>query len=401
MTVKRFCCIGIIILLGCIEERTMQQAIDPGAFIQTIRLDFNDDSNNKYAVSKSSSYNFKLTILDNQDVQVIIKNYKLIIGNKEYSSDVRDILIEETGTLTVLVESYGHTSNTLKIISRENIAYPEQQIPVVFHLINNLNILPSVILREVDLLNKQFANTYQHGKKGLNAVNTGLQFYAATMDPEGNMLEHPGVNIIEGDYPEGLEPQSIQVDSIMFANMWDPDLYMNIMVADFLPKMLTGDDVPSEISYAYFPDINSLPGDSLQFPYGLFMNDLHLGKYITSHEMGHALGLLHSWGRSCGDVDSRIKDVQHYINKPENLDGEFRKGCTEDRFLSTNYMDYNDGNYNTFTYDQRVIMHNTFLRARHFPNGINKPINGRSSGKWRGILDPTVRPVICSFEIDN
>jgi len=387
---KRFCYIGILILLGCIEERTMQQAIDPGAFIQSIRLDFADDTNNKYAVSQSSSYNFKLTMLDYQDVPVRINNYKLFIGNKEYSSNVRDILIKDTGALSVRVEAYGHISDTLQIFSRENMTYQEQQIPVVFHLISSLNILPSAILREVNNLNKQFDNTYKNRNKGLNAVNVGLQFYAVTMGPGGNILEYPGVNIINGDYLEGLKPHTFKFDSTMFAKMWDPDLYLNIMVADL-----------SGTSYAYYPDLNSIPGDSLHNPYALFIDTSHLDSYVISHEMGHALGLPHSFGKSCKDMDHRLKDIQHYINEPMNVDGNFRNGCTDERFLSTNYMDYNTGYHNTFTYDQREVMQSTFFKARHFPNGINKPINGRSSGKWRGKLDPTIKPVVCSFAIDN
>ena len=215
---KRSYLIIFLILLGCIEEHTLQQAINPGAFIQSIRLDFADDTNNKYAVSQSSSYNFRLTILDNQDIPVRINNYKLFIGNTEYASDYRGILIEEVGTLEVRVEAYGFTSNTLEILSREDIAYQERQIPLVFHLIGNVNISPSTLMREVDILNTQFANTYMRKTKGLNAVNVGLQFYPATTDPGGNLLEDPGVNTIKGDYPEGLEPFSFEVDSIMFAN---------------------------------------------------------------------------------------------------------------------------------------------------------------------------------------
>ncbi len=257
------------------------------------------------------------------------------------------------------------------------------RIPVVVHVIHNgeqvgfgPNISYEQVLSQIEVLNEDFGREF--GTNGFNddplGVDTGIEFYLAKYDPDGNLLDEPGIDRIDG----GQDSWSIRIFQNQIENelkpetIWDPERYFNIWTVNFggfVGRALLG--------YAQFPDMSGLNGldenegsaltDGVVVGYRYFGSsekgnfpDLSapydLGR-TTTHEVGHWLGLRHIWGDGDCSFDDYVEDTP--------LAAEATEGCPETLFscgvesMIENYMDYtNDRCMNIFTAGQldRMIM---------------------------------------------
>ncbi len=259
------------------------------------------------------------------------------------------------------------------------------RIPVVVHVIHNgedvgtgRNISDQRILDQIEVLNEDFRRL--PGTPGWNnhprGADVKTEFVLARRDPNGN----PTTGIVRWNrnaYGWSAPPytSAYMNSTIKPATQWDPDRYLNIWVAD-LDRGLLG--------YAQFPDLSGLLGmpgdpsmgsctqaantDGVVILYSAFGSALkpggtgmappyNLGR-TTTHEVGHWLGLRHTWGDGDCSVDDFCDDTP-LCNGPHY-------GCTAhpvsaciagQRRMIENYMDYSDdGCMNIFTIDQAVRM---------------------------------------------
>jgi hypothetical protein len=259
------------------------------------------------------------------------------------------------------------------------------RIPVVVHVIHNgeavgtgTNISDQRIQDQIAVLNEDFRRL--PGTPGWNnhprGADVRIEFVLAKRDPSGN----PTTGIVRWNrnaYGWNAPPYdyAYMQGTIKPATQWDPTRYLNIWVADLGGGLL---------GYAQFPDLSGLLGmpgddgmggctqaantDGVVILYSSFGSALkpggagmappyHLGR-TTTHEVGHWLGLRHTWGDGDCSVDDFCDDTplcngSHY-------------GCTAhpvpaciagQRRMIENYMDYSDdGCMNIFTIDQAVRM---------------------------------------------
>ncbi len=249
-------------------------------------------------------------------------------------------------------------------------------IPVIVHVIHNgdtvgtnENISFEQVQSQFDVLNEDFqrkAGTLGGNSNTLVGTAIPIKFLPAIIDPNGNLLEEPGIHRVDGGRPtwDDLE----QIDTILKkATVFDPTRYLNIWVVTF------GGSLKSKLGYAQFPDFSSLSGiddvngvastDGLVIRFNAFGRvgtlkyPFHLGRTVT-HEMGHFLGLLHIWGNendnsSCindDGCDDTPKTTGPITGCPSSV------GSCEDgvEALKEDYMDYaNDACMNLFTVDQK------------------------------------------------
>ncbi len=247
------------------------------------------------------------------------------------------------------------------------------RIPVVVHIIHNnrsgviggednTNISDAQVFSQIKVLNEDFRK--QFGTPGYNEDPVGadmeIEFFLAQTDPDGN----PSSGI--------TRTYNAQVNYNVFTDLeymsslaqWDVDRYLNIWVAD-----LSG----SYLGYGEFPG-GELDGLELSDPPeatdGVFIDYEVFGRQTgtatnpiygygrtLTHEIGHWLGLIHTWGDEfCGDDYCEDTPETERENDSENCISKFsRCNGVRTRNMIENYMDYSpDSCMNIFTQDQKV-----------------------------------------------
>jgi len=247
-------------------------------------------------------------------------------------------------------------------------------IPVVVHVIHDMgneNISDASIQGALDVLN---ANINGQSANFLNKTpavfanvrgDAKLEFRLAKLDPLGNPTT--GINRVRSTLTNEPEPGN----AVKTLSYWNSFEYFNIWtVKKFAPQ----DDGNTLLGYAQFPSSGSMSTDGVV----LLSSQMVSGGTLT-HEVGHWLGLRHTWGDSdCGD--DGVKDtpparapnfninLSHFpyhvgLAPPPGITGVW--GCIGDSLnwageMFVNYMDYSDdADVTMFTKDQNAIMNFT------------------------------------------
>ena len=242
-------------------------------------------------------------------------------------------------------------------------------IPIIFHIVYNSpaeNIAYSVIQDYVDILNEDFqllnsdAVTAHTAANGFTAADVELSFCLALQDPAGNTLAEPGVERVSTTEvwydSNGGEENKMKQASTGGADAWPRADYINVWICD-----ITNGATSGTAGYAYLPS-NFIPvyWDGIVLDYQLSAPS---GRTLT-HEMGHFLGLNHTWegtgSGTCGDDDG-LSDTPFTAGPFFN----YSFGCPAS--ISTcgsietqyeNFMDYSNC-YSLFTQDQSNVMNAT------------------------------------------
>lgn len=256
-------------------------------------------------------------------------------------------------------------------------------IPVVVHIIHNGqavgvgdNISQAQVIDQINILNADMAGT------GLNVgnapaafvpviANTPISFCLAVKDPTGGILPEPGIDRIDRNskgWNNGPYNTAYVNGTIKPATIWDPTRYCNMWVCNLGGGLL---------GYATFPAGTSLTGVAgggnatndgvvmLNTSFGSIGSattpPYHKGR-TTTHEIGHWLGLIHTWG----DDNGACTGNDFCNDTPNSANSVF--GCpatpTTDACSSTapgvmtmNFMDYTDDLcMYMFTNDQKTRM---------------------------------------------
>lgn len=181
-------------------------------------------------------------------------------------------------------------------------------IPVVFHVVWNTqseNIPASAINAVMTQLNQD----YSASNSNLSSVrstfqssigNVGIQFCLAQVDPQGNAT----TGITRTQTTATWFNPDTQTNAMKSAPLgrapWDPTRYLNVWVCD-ISSGASGGFVT--LGYAYLPTGgvvgSSIDGLVIDFQYGM-----PLSSRTATHEIGHYLGLLHTWGQDPGSCSS-------------------------------------------------------------------------------------------------
>lgn len=280
-------------------------------------------------------------------------------------------------------------------------------LPVVVHVIHNggavgeeENISDEQIMSQITVLNQDFRRL--EGTNGYNTHPDGadvqVEFCLAQRDPNG--LATNGIDriTIYNNSQTGFDLADTEL--IKAQTQWDPEKYINIWTF----KLVTTQAAFEIYGYAQFPTDSGLDGlvdpsmsttantDGIIvaakcfgskdiYPQGYYMPGRNLGRTV-SHEMGHYLGLRHTWGdeNNCTAddycADTPIIFTAH--SGPCPATGE--DSCPDSPGLDMfeNYMDYtNDVCLNIFTQDQkeriRTVLENAPRRVTLASSGSCTP----------------------------
>ncbi|MEM9024633.1 MAG: M43 family zinc metalloprotease, partial [Bacteroidota bacterium] len=247
-------------------------------------------------------------------------------------------------------------------------------VPVVVHVMYNdceNNISNAQVVDAMRVLNEDFrrrnadASDTRDIFKDL-AEDVNMEFRLARIDPDGNPTT--GINHVE-------TPLSVNANnSIKSISRWPSDQYLNIWLVESIDAG-AGSGNGIILGYAQFPNFGSWS------TYGVVMRNDRFGTIGTAngndrtytHEVGHCLGLLHTFqsgcGTSCGSSGDFICDTPP-VEDPTWSCSNTQNTCTNDQvgtdspFTSNvfdmieNYMSYDDCQ-NMFTTIQAASMRAT------------------------------------------
>ncbi|MGB0428008.1 MAG: M43 family zinc metalloprotease [Flavobacteriales bacterium] len=199
-------------------------------------------------------------------------------------------------------------------------------IPVVVHVIHDYssNFIPDAqIYNVIDIVNEDYSMTNSDLSEVVTAFQSiigdmDIEFRLAQKDPDGNCTQG-----ITRTYSELTNNAGENVKSLV---KWDPSMYLNIWVVEEIASGAGG--------YSYLPGSAPFNDNNagivvLHQQFGTIgtSNGGQFAAHTLSHEIGHYLGLNHTWGSTnspeepdnCFD-DDNVDDTPNCIGQSFNCD---------------------------------------------------------------------------------
>ncbi|MCB9326460.1 MAG: T9SS type A sorting domain-containing protein [Lewinellaceae bacterium] len=265
-------------------------------------------------------------------------------------------------------------------------------IPVVVHVIHNggnENISELQIQSQIQILNEDFGKMAGTNGDG-EGVDTNVRFFLANLNPEGKCTN--GIVRVNSSL---TNHQSYQRPLLKELSFWDNTRYLNVYIVKSINGNVAGyasfpggppDEDGVVVQHNYFGNTGSANG----FP----------GRTLT-HEVGHWLGVYHTFNNSCGqDV---CTDGDYVCDTPPTFEPNYScitlNTCDNDlpdlNDQKENYMDYTPGSCkNMFTSGQKMRMQSSLNAIR---TEIWTDENLINTGYDSIYISPAICPVLADF----
>ncbi len=222
-------------------------------------------------------------------------------------------------------------------------------LPVVVHIIHNNgaeNISDAQVMQGIQHLNEAYANTGYYDPA--DGVNTQIQFCMAQRDPSNNATNGITRDVSPYTVMGGADYYSDD-QNVKNIVRWNPLCYINIWLVKSIPGSVVG--------YAYLPSAHGSSVDGIIIEAGYFGSS-YPNDVVVAHEMGHYLGLYHTFEGGCTNNDCTSDGDKVCDTPPDQSTAGISctssaNSCTTDVLsgfatdqndLTQDYMDY--GNFN-------------------------------------------------------
>jgi hypothetical protein len=180
----------------------------------------------------------------------------------------------------------------LRTLSNPEDINQELVLPVVFHMIHengSENVSREDLQKSLELVNQAFANEapFQHA----GGVATRIRFCLAEKAPDGT-FETAITRHVSPLTNMTMETQDLALKDLV---RWDPRTYINIWVVKSIYSQSMG---PSVAGYAMMPYTHGATVDGIVMEAD-FLGENRDGAVVLIHELGHYLGLYHTFEGGC------------------------------------------------------------------------------------------------------
>ncbi len=277
-------------------------------------------------------------------------------------------------------------------------------IPVVVHVIHNNgngNISYEQVVDGIDVLNEDFRRLNSDTANTRNvfkpfAADMEIEFRLAKYDPDGNCTN----GVVRINNPNATTDADNSVKNV---TIWPTNRYLNVWLVNNIASF--GNSSGTILGYAQFPFGN-------WNTYGIVQRQDTWGRIGTSnadgrtasHEVGHCLGLFHTFQGSCGgncDTDGdRVCDTPPSSTATYGCNNNQNSCSTDQNGPSVFNSDVVDQIENYMSYDncQNMFSQGQKARAKGFLNSIPELVNLTSQQNLNatGVLLPD--NFLCSAE---
>jgi hypothetical protein len=278
-------------------------------------------------------------------------------------------------------------------------------LPVVFHIVYNTeaqNLSDEVILSQLEVLNEDYRRLNENATETRDiflpvAADCEIEFALATSDPMGNPTSGITRTMTDREgFALDLFAQTNTLDEVKKAatggaDAWDTEHYINVWICNiessFLGQVFGLAYPPATLDN--WPAGSSAPDPTLE---GVIVHYTTVGRNnpvagdddfagndggrTLVHEMGHYLGLRHTWGDALPfledgcTVDDGMSDTPNNVAADQFLCNFTSNTCETDLEndlpdMIENYMDYSlDECMSVFTNEQKDLMRYVVFNLR-------------------------------------
>ena len=256
--------------------------------------------------------------------------------------------------------------NYNKSSASNNIYTGNYVIPVVVHVLYNNeeeNIPDDRIYSQIETLNADYnANNIELANVPTEFAdiigNVGISFCLVQEDVNGDACS--GINRVYTDVQAfNMSDDAMKKSSEGGVDAWDSNNYLNFWVCNLSGNLLGFATMPGDVD----PELDGVVIDFEYFGANIdSTSPYNLGRTAT-HEIGHYLGLEHTFYAGCSDWDGC--DDTPSTSSPNYGCPDFPQESCSTIDMTMNYMDYvNDACMYMFTQCQADIMLSTLITQR-------------------------------------